>query len=79
MDLINCAAFVGYSYSGYQNCGFGEAMVRTNFTRIKEPSDFIPRDYPESYVRTGPDGKPIYDEETGEVLREQRERFGSSD
>ena len=77
MDLINCAAFVGYSYSGYQNCGFGEAMVRTNFTRIKEPSDFIPRDYPESYVRTGPDGKAIYDEETGEVIREQiYERFG---
>jgi hypothetical protein len=77
MDLINCAAFVGYSYSGYGNCGFGEAMVRTNFTRVKNPSDFIPRDYPESYVRTGPDGQPIYDEETGEVVREPiYERFG---
>jgi len=77
MDLLNCAAFVGYSYSGYSNCGFGEAMVRTNFTRIKNPSDFIPRDYPDSYVRTGADGKPIYDEETGEVVREAiYERFG---
>lgn len=77
MDLLNCAAYVGYSYSGYQNCGYGEAKVRHNFTRIRVPSDYIPRDYPDSIVRKGADGKPLYDEETGEVVREPLyDRFG---
>jgi hypothetical protein len=77
MDLINCAAYVGYSYDGYGNCGFGEAKVRHNFTRIRNKSDFVPRDYPDSVVRKGADGKPIYDDDTGEVLREPiYDRFG---
>jgi len=77
MDLINCAAYVGYSYSGYQNCGFGEAKVRNSFVRIDEPSDYVPRAYPDSIVRKGADGKPLFDDETGEVQREPiYDRFG---
>lgn len=77
MDIYNCAAFGGYSWAAFGNCGFGEAKVRHSFTRIKEKSDFIPREYPDSYVRTGDDGKAITDPATGEVLREPiYNRFG---
>lgn len=77
MDVFTCAAFVGFSLAGFPNCGYGEAKVRQSFVRIDEPSDYIPRDYPDSYVRKDADGKPIYDEETGEVAREPiYDRFG---
>lgn len=78
MDVFTCAAFTGYSLAGYPNCGYGEAKVRHSFKRINTPSDYIPRDYPDSYVRTDKvSGKPIYDEETGEVSREAiYDRFG---
>ncbi len=77
MDVFTCAAFVGYSLAGYPNCGYGEAKVRHSFTRIDKASDYIPRDYPDSYVRKDAAGKPIYDDETGEVSREAiYDRFG---
>ncbi len=77
MDLLMCAAFTGYSYAGYTNCGYGEAKVRHSFRRIKTPSDYIPRNYPDSVVRKGADGKPIYDPDTGEVERvSYYNRFG---
>ncbi|MEQ8275878.1 MAG: zinc-dependent metalloprotease [Deltaproteobacteria bacterium] len=78
MDVWTCYQFTGYSIvAGLDGCGFGEAKVRYSFVRIKEPSDYIPRDYPDSVVRKGPDGEPIYDAETGEVVRESiYNRFG---
>ena len=77
MDLLMCAAMTGYSFAGFTNCGFGEAQVRHAFMRVTEPTDYIPRDYPDSYVKKGPDGQPIYDPETGEVEREPiYNRFG---
>ena len=77
MDIFTCAAFSGFSFAGYSNCGYGEAKVRHSFVRVDEPSDFVPRDYPDSYVRKGPDGEPVYDDETGEVSREAiYDRFG---
>ena len=77
MDLLMCAQMVGYSYPAYGNCGFGEAKIRHAFKRVTEPSDFIPREYPDSVVRNGADGRPMYDEETGEVVREPiYNRFG---
>lgn len=77
MDLLMCAAFVGYSWAGYGNCGFGEAKVRHSFVRIKEASDYIPVAYPDSVVRKDANGDAITDPETGEVLREGiYNRFG---
>lgn len=77
MDIYTCAAFGGYSWAHLDKCGFGEAKVRHAFWRVNEPSDYIPRDYPDSIVRKGADGKPIYDADTGEVLREPiQSRFG---
>lgn len=76
-DIFTCAAFVGFSLAGFPNCGYGEAKVRQSFVRIDEPSDYIPRDYPDSYVRKDADGAPLYDDETGEVEREPiYDRFG---
>ena len=79
MDLFMCAAFTGYSWAGFGQCGFGEAKIRHSFVRITEPSDFIPRDYPDSVVRKDPaTGQPFADPETGEVLREHYyNRFGA--
>ncbi len=77
MDIYTCAEFTGFASSGYQNCGYGEAMLRHSFKRIAEESDFIPREFPDSVVRTGPDGEEITDPVTGEVLREPVfDRFG---
>ncbi|MCK6545664.1 zinc-dependent metalloprotease [Myxococcota bacterium] len=77
MDIYMCAAFTGYSWTAFGQCGFGEAKVRHSFKRIKEKSDYIPRDYPDSYVRKDGDGKTIYDPITGEVVREPiYNRFG---
>ncbi len=77
MDLITCAAFVGFFRAGYSQCGFGEAKVRHSFKRIAQVSDYEPRIYPDSVVRTNESGKPIYDDQTGEVLREPiYDRFG---
>jgi hypothetical protein len=77
MDLLMCAAYVGYSWAGYGNCGYGEATVRHGFLRIKEKSDYVPRVYPDSYVRKNADGTSISDPDTGEVLREPiYNRFG---
>ncbi len=78
MDLFMCAAFGGYSLAHYTNCGYGEAKVRHSFVRVKTPSDFVPRAYPDSVVRKDPStGETIYDDETGEVKREHYyNRFG---
>lgn len=77
MDIFMCASMAGFSWAGFGNCGYGEAQVRHAFMRIEEPSDYIPREYPDSYVKKGADGKPIYDPETGEVARESiYNRFG---
>jgi hypothetical protein len=77
MDIFTCAFFVGVNYDAFQRCGYGEAKVRESFVRIREKSDFIPRDYPDSIAKKGPDGKNIYDPETGEVVREPiLDRFG---
>ncbi len=79
MDLFMCAAFTGFSFAGYGQCGFGEAKIRHSFVRVNEPSDFIPRDYPDSVVRKDPaTGQAIADAETGEVVREHYyNRFGA--
>lgn len=78
MDVWTCFQFTGYSlYTGLDGCGYGEAKVRHSFQRIETPSDYIPREFPDSVVRKGDDGEPIYDDETGEVLREPiYQRFG---
>jgi hypothetical protein len=77
MDIYACAYFSGFSYDNFTKCGFGEAKVRTSFVRIKEKSDFIPRNYPDSIVKKDANGNAQYDEETGEVLREPiYDRFG---
>lgn len=77
MDLLTCAAFVGYHQSGYSHCGYGEAKVRHSFVRIKQKSDFIPKSYPDSVVRKDSSGRAISDPETGEILREPIfNRFG---
>ncbi|MCB9653998.1 MAG: hypothetical protein H6729_07725 [Deltaproteobacteria bacterium] len=77
MDLYTCAAFGGYSLAYYDRCGFGEAKVRYSFVRVKEPSDYVPREYPDSVVIKDADGNPTYDEATGEVMREPiYDRFG---
>ncbi len=77
MDIYACAYFSGFSYDNFQRCGFGEAKVRTSFVRIKEKSDYIPRNYPDSIVKKDANGNAQYDEETGEVLREPiSDRFG---
>ncbi|MEL6185280.1 MAG: zinc-dependent metalloprotease, partial [Myxococcota bacterium] len=76
MDLIMCAAMTGFSFAGYTNCGFGEAKVRHAFMKAP-PTDYIPRDFPDSVVRKGPDGQPMFDPDTGEVEREPiYNRFG---
>lgn len=77
MDLWNCASMVGFTYDAFIRCGYGEAQIRSSFVRIKEKSDYIPRDYPDSVVKKDADGTVTYDEETGEAVREPVfERFG---
>jgi hypothetical protein len=77
MDIINCATMVGFSYDAYGHCGYGEAKIRSSFVRIDKPSDFIPRDFPDSVVVKDSNGQVIEDEETGELKRESIfERFG---
>lgn len=77
MDLITCAYFVGVSGDAYGHCGYGEAKVRHSFTRIAQKSDYQPREYPDSVIKTGADGKAQYDPDTGELLREPiYDRFG---
>jgi len=91
MDIYACAYFSGFQYDNFTKCGFGEAKVRESFVRIHPAladgetpsknafykSDYIPRAYPDSIVKTDAAGKPIYDDETGEVLREPiYDRFG---
>src|SRR5262249_54644662 len=52
-------------------------MVRYAFTRLKDKSDYIPRDYPDSVVRKDAGGQTIADPSTGEILREPIfNRFG---
>jgi hypothetical protein len=69
MDLGTCAAFAGFSSAAYAQCGYGEAKIRHSFWRIDAPSDYVPKDYPDSVVRLR-DGSPVYDDKTGEVERE---------
>lgn len=77
MDTWTCLLFTSFSYWGYGNCGFGEAKMRHSFKKITEPSDFVPRYYPDSVVVRGEDGEPIQNPETGEVEREPIfDRFG---
>lgn len=77
MDLLSCASWVGFAYFGYTRCGFGEAQLRHAFLRVKEASDYVPRDYPDSVVVTDDDGNSTVDPETGEVVRENIfNRFG---
>ncbi len=77
MDIFMCASMTGFSWAGFSNCGFGEAQLRHSFKRIDEPSDYIPREFPDSIVRKGADGQPMFDPETGEVVREHiYNRFG---
>jgi hypothetical protein len=77
MDLFMCYAFTGYSFTQVFKCGFGEAKVRHSFVRIAEPSDYVPRAYPDSVVRKDANGQTTYDPETGEVVREHYyNRFG---
>ncbi|MFO0726179.1 MAG: M66 family metalloprotease [Myxococcota bacterium] len=77
MDLITCAWFVGVNGDAYSHCGYGEAKVRHSFTRIAQKSDYQPREYPDSIIKTGADGKAQYDDATGELLREPiYDRFG---
>lgn len=80
MDVLMCWWMSGATFTRLVNlraCPFGEAKIRHSFTRIDRPSDFIPRDFPDSVVRKGPDGRPLYDPETGEVIREPYyNRFG---
>jgi hypothetical protein len=89
MDLWECASFVGFSSAGFEGCGYGEAMVRHSFVRVKTPSDYIPHDYPDSVVLKQKDGTPcmsgstdpacqtVPDPNTGEILRQPiYSRFG---
>lgn len=77
MDIYACAYFSGFSFDNFGKCGFGEAKIRTSFVRIKEKSDYIPRNYPDSVVKKDANGNAMYDPETGEVLREPiYDRFG---
>ncbi|MBI2375258.1 MAG: hypothetical protein HYV07_14785 [Deltaproteobacteria bacterium] len=83
MDIYSCAVMTGFTDGAWYDfpgagCGFGEAELRHSFSRITKPSDFIPRDFPDSVVRTDKTtGKPIYDVDTGEVSREPiYNRFG---
>ena len=76
-DLYLCMAMTGFSSVGGSTCGFGEAKVRHSFARITEESDYQPKTYPDSVVRTDAEGNAISDPETGEVLREPiYNRFG---
>ncbi len=78
MDLFTCWAFTGFSLAGGGGCGFGEARIRHSFVRLDEDPSYIPRFYPDSVVRKGPDGEAAIDDpETGEVVREDiYARFG---
>lgn len=77
MDLLECAQFTGFSIWGYGNCGFGEAKMRHSFVKVDESNDYVPRFFPDSYVVQGPNGEPIEDPDTGEVVREPIfNRFG---
>lgn len=77
MDILTCASFSGYNFASYTACGYGEAQIRHAFLRIKEKSDYIPRDYPDSVVRTDASGHEMLDPVTGEVKREPiSARFG---
>ena len=77
MDIFTCSTFTGNSLAGNGNCGFGEAKVRHSIVRIKDDSDYVPRVYPDSIVKTDEQGQTIFDPETGEVARENiYSRFG---
>ena len=77
MDIFSCAAFAGFNFSGFGQCGFGEAKVRHSFLRVDEPSDFVPRYYPDAVVKKDAQGNTVYDPDTGEVVRENiYSRFG---
>ena len=77
MDIFTCAAFTGFKFAGFGNCGFGEAKVRHSFMRVKEPSDYVPRFYPDAVVKKDAQGNTVYDPDTGEVVRENiYSRFG---
>ncbi len=77
MDYFTCAAFAGYNFFGTDLCGFGEAKVRHSFMRVDQPTDYVPRYYPDSVIRKDEEGYTVFDPETGEVVRENiYSRFG---
>lgn len=77
MDIYTCLGFLGWSTAAFGECGFGEAKLRHSFARIATPSDYIPRNYPDSIVRKDESGNAITDPVTGEVQREPIfNRFG---
>ena len=77
MDVLQCFFLQGGNNLALGGCGFGEAKVRYAFMKADPNNDYVPRDYPDSYVRRDENGNPVHDEETGEVSREPIvDRFG---